>query len=142
MFGYLDAGSKLNTQGIGMGLHITKSIVEQFGGKCFVKSTVGVGSTFGFEFILRDSLETAAKSTRLLNTLFARRRNQLRIKRIVEATNTDVSVDISCNDNDASFAVIPQKQVNRLVNSKNLVQDGGRWTARYHQVRVNTEEAD
>lgn len=44
----------LNTQGIGMGLHITKMIVEQFGGKVWVNSQLGVGSTFGLSFQLSE----------------------------------------------------------------------------------------
>lgn len=42
----------MNTQGIGMGLHISKSIVEQFGGKVKVESEHGIGSTFSFTFKL------------------------------------------------------------------------------------------
>lgn len=36
LFGYLDNSEKLNTKGIGLGLHISKMITQQFGGDiCF-----------------------------------------------------------------------------------------------------------
>lgn len=39
LFGYVESvRNSLNTQGIGMGLHISKSIVQQFGGQVNVKS--------------------------------------------------------------------------------------------------------
>lgn len=51
LFGYIEeVRDTMNTQGIGMGLHITKMIVEQFDGEVWVESEVGVGSTFGLSF--------------------------------------------------------------------------------------------
>ena len=51
MFGYLEDKNKVNIHGIGLGLNLSKRIVEQFGGKISVHSELGVGSTF--EFTLR-----------------------------------------------------------------------------------------
>ena len=36
LFGYLDETSEMNTQGVGLGLYITKMIVGQFGGEVSV----------------------------------------------------------------------------------------------------------
>lgn len=38
----------MNVHGIGLGLNISKNIVEQFGGKIGVESVEGRGSTFKF----------------------------------------------------------------------------------------------
>ena len=46
LFGYLDTTKEMNSQGIGLGLYITKMIVLQFGGKVGVESSLGRGSTF------------------------------------------------------------------------------------------------
>jgi nitrogen-specific signal transduction histidine kinase len=40
----LDATKELNTNGIGLGLHIYKMIVEQFGGMITCKSKWGEGT--------------------------------------------------------------------------------------------------
>jgi signal transduction histidine kinase len=54
LFGFLDISIELNTKGIGLGLYICKRMVEIFGGKIEVKSEVGVGSTFTYEFQLSE----------------------------------------------------------------------------------------
>jgi signal transduction histidine kinase len=41
--------------GLGMGLHISKAIVEQHGGQVGVNSAVGRGSTFWFTVPLQDA---------------------------------------------------------------------------------------
>ena len=48
LFGFLDTTKELNTKGIGLGLHISKKIVEQFGGDIFCRSKWGTGSNFTF----------------------------------------------------------------------------------------------
>lgn len=52
-----------------MGLHITKSIVEQFQGKVGVHSELGKGSTFYFNFILNKNEDNLSNKNqnRLLN---------------------------------------------------------------------------
>jgi len=44
LFGFLDATKELNKNGIGLGLHICKMIVEQFGGLITCKSEWGKGT--------------------------------------------------------------------------------------------------
>ena len=47
-FGYIDDGKQLNSQGIGLGLNISKQIVEMLGGKIAFTSKYGVGTEFKF----------------------------------------------------------------------------------------------
>ena len=46
----------MNSNGIGLGLYITKMIVEQFGGNVGVDSAIGRGSTFHMQFELSDEV--------------------------------------------------------------------------------------
>ncbi len=47
-FHRLDSGDARETYGHGLGLYITKGLVEAHGGRIWVESTVGQGSTFSF----------------------------------------------------------------------------------------------
>jgi K+-sensing histidine kinase KdpD len=51
----LDATKELNTNGIGLGLHICKMIVEHFGGLITCKSEWGKGTLFIFLIALDDN---------------------------------------------------------------------------------------
>jgi signal transduction histidine kinase len=48
VFGKLRSTSSINTNGIGLGLNICKTICEVFDGEIYVKSNTGNGSTFTF----------------------------------------------------------------------------------------------
>lgn len=52
LFGCLQSTRQMNTRGIGLGLVISKNIVEAFGGSIDFKSRIGVGSIFVFSFLL------------------------------------------------------------------------------------------
>ena len=52
LFGLIQETSAQNTSGIGLGLVISKHLVEQYEGKIWVQSEVGVGSTFSFKLKL------------------------------------------------------------------------------------------
>ena len=66
LFGYLDSTKEMNSNGIGLGLYITKMIVEQFGGTVGVDSAIGRGSTFHMQFELSEQ-ENDFKVERTLN---------------------------------------------------------------------------
>lgn len=53
-FGYIQDNDMMNVHGIGLGLNISKNIVEQFGGKIKVHSVFGKGSTFKFTLKIPD----------------------------------------------------------------------------------------
>ena len=55
MFGFLNSTKQLNTQGIGLGLHITKKIAKMFDGDIICLSEQGNGSKFIFILALNDN---------------------------------------------------------------------------------------
>lgn len=59
--GALEQGSK----GTGLGLYISKAIVEMHSGKIWVKSKLGVGSTFSFSLPLKQRSDITIKEGRL-----------------------------------------------------------------------------
>ena len=59
LFGFLEATKELNTNGIGLGLHICKMIVEQFGGMITCKSKWGEGTSFIFLIALDKSEDSS-----------------------------------------------------------------------------------
>ena len=71
LFGFLDTTKELNTKGIGLGLHISKMICQQFGGDIFCFSEWGKGTTFTFLIALDELLEeNTEKETRIRNPTF------------------------------------------------------------------------
>ena len=51
-FGFLKDKERMNTNGVGLGLVISKQIARQFDGDVSVDSELGVGSSFTFSFKL------------------------------------------------------------------------------------------
>lgn len=60
----------MNTKGIGLGLYISKMIVENFGGDISLQSVKNVGSTFTFVIAVEKlSMEEIAGESRCRNPL-------------------------------------------------------------------------
>jgi len=57
LFGFVQSTEDVNTRGIGLGLVISKKIVERFDGEIGFKSKWNKGSTFGFRIQLDNELE-------------------------------------------------------------------------------------
>lgn len=57
LFGFVQSTEDVNTRGIGLGLVISKKIVERFDGAIGFKSKWLKGSTFGFKIQLEKQLE-------------------------------------------------------------------------------------
>lgn len=69
LFGFIDATRELNTSGVGLGLHISKQIVKQFGGDIFVRSKWNQGTIFTFLISLDKKQEIENNNFRCLNPL-------------------------------------------------------------------------
>ena len=48
LYGFVEETKEINTQGIGLGLHISRRIVREMGGDIICQSTWGQGSKFTF----------------------------------------------------------------------------------------------
>lgn len=57
MFGYIQDSNQMNVHGIGLGLNLSKRIIEQFSGDIEVDSVFGEGSTFKFTLKLYEACE-------------------------------------------------------------------------------------
>lgn len=51
-FGVLESSRDMNSNGLGLGLYISKSILNKLGGEITWKSTKGVGTTFTINFLV------------------------------------------------------------------------------------------
>ena len=58
-FGFLQETESQNKNGVGLGLAISKQVVEQFEGDICIDSVLGVGSTFTFKFKIYPKEEQA-----------------------------------------------------------------------------------
>ena len=58
LFGFLESSKELNTKGIGLGLHISKKIVQEFGGEISFVSEWGKGTSFTFVMALAKYTQT------------------------------------------------------------------------------------
>ena len=67
LFGFLSKTQHINTKGIGLGLYISKMIVEKFGGNIGLKSEVDVGSQFTFVIALEKTSNAKTKINRIRN---------------------------------------------------------------------------
>jgi signal transduction histidine kinase len=57
LFGFLDRTEQINTKGIGLGLHISKMIVEKLGGDIYCESEWEWGSTFTYLIALDQQID-------------------------------------------------------------------------------------
>jgi signal transduction histidine kinase len=60
VFGHFWQGNRADRRGIGLGLTIAKGIVEAHGGRIWVESQLGVGSSFYFTIPVAESESASA----------------------------------------------------------------------------------
>ena len=69
LFGFLDSSKNLNSKGIGLGLHISQIITEQFGGRIELDSEFGHGACFTFVIDLEERNDEESAIKRNLNPI-------------------------------------------------------------------------
>ena len=69
LFGFLDSTKQMNAKGIGLGLHISQKIAQQFNGDIMLYSEWGSGSEFTFLFELSEKQTGLASVNRILNPI-------------------------------------------------------------------------
>ena len=69
LFGFVSTTSDVNTKGIGLGLVISKKIIEQLGGHIGFKSKWGNGSNFAFCLKLEKELEDTDLTIQKVNAI-------------------------------------------------------------------------
>ena len=69
LFGFLDSSKALNSKGVGLGLHISKMITQQFGGDIICKSEYNVGTQFTFIMSLGAKMPHTGSIQRLFNPI-------------------------------------------------------------------------
>ena len=79
LFGFIDTSAKLNTRGIGLGLHICRMICMQMGGNIFCKSQKDKGSTFVFVIAL-DAVNNENQIVKLHRQLNPKKQHYQKIK--------------------------------------------------------------
>lgn len=62
LFGFIKDTSSMNKKGVGLGLAISKKIVQEFGGEIGVRSQLKEGSTFFFNMKLEDEDQFKAEN--------------------------------------------------------------------------------
>lgn len=67
-----DTPEKLSTLGTGLGLYLIKGIVQSHGGRVWVKSAVGQGTTFSFSLPATDDSKTSYDSPKTSSTPLAK----------------------------------------------------------------------
>ena len=75
----------MNTRGIGLGLHISKLICEQFGGSIICESEEGRGSNFTFHFSLKEMVNANEERSRNFNpNPVSRHYKKIKIQRLAD----------------------------------------------------------
>ena len=92
LFGYIQDSQQMNIHGIGLGLTISKKIIEQFDGEIGLNSKEGEGSTFKFVLKLYDQ-------------------NQLNLEQQVEIIQPENKVNYAINLDEFQFNWKPKRLV-------------------------------
>lgn len=101
----------MNRNGVGLGLYITKMIVQQFDGTVTVDSTFGKGSTFGMTLVLSKNVQEKLKIQREFNTRVERRPI---IKIVIK--KHEIDLDRTIKESDLISEDLSQIQSEREIN--------------------------
>lgn len=130
-FEQADASTARKFGGVGLGLAITKSLVEAHGGTITVQSTLGQGTTFSFTLPASDQLVAGHAFAAPLNPMVKDRvaAHEAQIAALPttinsNASNTLVSDDLNNEDGALRILVVDDEPVNRQVLHAQLTSIG------------------
>jgi len=69
LFGYLEKTHSINVKGVGLGLHICKLILGEFGGEIICKSEWGLGTNFVLLLPLYEKTQNNVEIARVQNPI-------------------------------------------------------------------------
>ena len=130
MFGHQNDGVSRKYDGAGLGLHLSKTIVEMMGGKIWVESEPGKGSRFSFTFrALRKTPEPEKATSSTFSGKTALLADDIEINRdIIMAILEDTQMQFVCAENGREVAEIfeaDQKKFDVILMDINMpVLDG------------------
>ena len=132
LFGFLETTKSINTKGIGLGLHISKKIVTEFGGSVDVKSSVGIGSEFSFTFMLEKCVREKTLSIRRIKNPEKNSYSKIIVSSDEESFKLRLSHSLServmsrkNSGPSKQTKLVPENRENQLINltSLNIVEE-------------------
>ncbi|MFB3766139.1 MAG: response regulator [Methanotrichaceae archaeon] len=114
-FSQVDASTTRRYGGTGLGLTISKSLVEMMGGKIWIESEVGKGSTFHFSIKAESSLDSPINGNITEHT---------RASQALQQSSLDRSLSILLAEDNIINQKVTQRMLNKIGYKADIVANG------------------